>query len=251
MLSLRVGPGVDPDLGLRTVPAVRMLLVRVYLYDWARDTIPTFTIERVDTDGTPPPAPRAADVAAALDRAGRWVERSVDYWAQYVAASRDLLEHNTFTAPNTPPGGAPSIAYGGGCFDLAPDEALMIEHDVPDAHYWNWSIHHLHWFDSGAWDQRPTSCNGAQAHVDDDGRVRLVVAHADPGVANWLDPEGRPVGMAVFRYVGARTKPQPTGRVVAFGDIAAALPATHPRVDGAARRVQLADRSRAAQRRWS
>ena len=44
----------------------------------------------------PPPTP--VDIAAALDRATRWVERSIDYWAAYVAASRDLLEHNTFTA---------------------------------------------------------------------------------------------------------------------------------------------------------
>ncbi len=87
----------------------------------------------------------------------------------------------------------------------------MIEHELPDAHYWNWSIHNLFWFDSGAWDQRLMSCNGHQAHVDDDGKVRLVIAHTDPGVPNWLDTEGRPMGMAVYRYVGARTKPQPTG----------------------------------------
>ena len=127
------------------------------------------------------------------------------------AASRDLLEHNTFTPPNTPPGGAPSIAYGGGCWDLGPDEVLVIEHDEPDAHYWNWSVHHLHWFDSGAWHERSTSTNGCQAHVDADGRVRVVVAATDPGVPNWLDTEGRPLGMAVYRYVGARTTPHPDG----------------------------------------
>ncbi len=161
-------------------PAARLLLIREYLYDWATEPIPSFSIERPDAAGEPAPPVTGADVAAALDRATRWVERSIDYWAAYVAASRDLLEHNTFTPPNTPPGGAPSIAYGGGCWDLGPDEALVIEHDVPDAHYWNWTIHQLHWFDSGAWDQRLMSCNGHQAHVDADGRVRLVVAAHRP-----------------------------------------------------------------------
>ena len=127
----------------------------MYLYDWATEPIASFTHRAARHRRRARAARhRPTTSAAALDRATRWVERSIDYWAAYVAASRDLLEHNTFTPPNTPPGGAPSIAYGGGCWDLGPDEALVIEHDVPDAHYWNWSIHQLHWFDSGAWDQR-------------------------------------------------------------------------------------------------
>ncbi len=250
-LTLHVGPGADGANRLRGESGARMLLIRQYLYDWSSEPVASFTIERVDTVGTRPPAPDPEVVGAALDRAARWIEQSIDYWAAYVAASRDLLEHNTFTAPNTPSGGAPSIAYGGGCFDLAPGEALVIEHEVPDAHYWNWSVHHLHWFDSGAWDRCLTSCNGHEAHVDDDGMVRIVVAADDPGVPNWLDTEGQPIGMAVYRYVGARTKPQPGARVVALADVRDVLPPGHPRVVPAARRAQLGHRWRAAQRRWS
>ena len=249
--ELHIGPGEPDGNRLATASGARLVLIREYLYDWATAPIGGFTIERTDTMGVPPPPPTPEMVAAALDRAAQWVEQSIDYWATYVGASRDLLDHNTFTAPNTPPGGAPSIAYGGGCFELGPDDALVIEHDEPDAHYWNWSIHHLHWFDSGAWDQRSTSCNGHQAHVDDDGKVRLVIARSDPGVPNWLDPEDQPLGMAVYRYVGARTKPHPSATVVPLKALRAALPATHPRVDAAQRRAQLADRYRAAQRRWS
>jgi hypothetical protein len=250
-LELVVGPGgAGPD-HLPTSPDARMLLIRQYLWDWETDPVAPFTIERLDTAGIPAPRPTPADVATALDRATRWVEQSIDYWAAYVAASRDLLEHNTFTPPNTPSGGAPSIAYGGGCFDLGPDEVLLIEHDEPDAHYWNWSVHQLHWFDSGAWDERPMSCNGHQAHVDRDGRVRIVVAHDDPGAPNWLDTEGKPIGMCVYRYVGARTKPVPTARVVARSQLRAELPDGHPIVTADQRRVQLAARTRAAQRRWS
>ncbi len=255
-LELVIGPDSDARVtaapnALATSPDARMLLIRQYLWDWARDPIAPFTIERVDTAGIPPPPPTPTDVAAAVDRATRWVERSIDYWAAYVAASRDLLEHNTFTPPNTPSGGAPSIAYGGGCFDLEPDEVLLIEHDEPDAHYWNWSVHQLHWFDSGAWDQRLMSCNGEQVHVDGDGRVRIVVAHTDPGTPNWLDTEGKPIGMCVYRYVGARTKPVPAARALPASELRAALPRDHPLVSLDQRRDQLAARARAAQRRWS
>ena len=30
---------------------------------------------------------------------------------------------------------------------------------------------------------------------------RLVVAHRDPGVPNWLDTEGRPFGMVFWRFM--------------------------------------------------
>jgi hypothetical protein len=249
--ELVIGPEATSGNHLRSTSDARLLLIREYLWDWTADPVVSFTIERSDAAGEPAPPATPEGVAAALDRATRWVERSIDYWAQYVAASRDLLEHNTFTAPNTPPGGAPSIAYGGGCWDLGPDEALVVEHDAPEARYWNWSIHQLHWFDSGAWDQRLMSCNGHQAHVDADDRVRLVIAHTDPGVPNWLDTEGHPIGMAVYRYVGARTKPQPKATRVPLAEVRALLPEEHPVVDTAARGRQLAARSRAAQRRWS
>ncbi len=250
VLELTVGPDATAGDHLRSTPGVRMLLIRQYLYDWERDPIASFTIERVDTVGAPAPPPAPDAVADALDRAARWVEHSVDFWAAYAAASRDLLDHNTFIAPNTPAGGAPSIAYGGGCWDLAPDEALVIEHDEPDARYWNWSVHHLHWFDSGAWDERPTSINGHQAHIDEDGRVRVVVAAADPGVPNWLDTEGQGMGLAVYRYVGATTKPQPGASVVPLTHVRDHLPPAHPTIAPDERRRRLADRSRAAQRRW-
>lgn len=249
-LELTIGPDDRPGAHLVTAPGARLLLIRQYLYDWANDPIASFAIERIDTAGVPAPAPTPDQVAAGLARATRWLDQSIEFWAAYAGASRDLLEHNSLTPPNTPPGGAPSIAYGGGCWELGPDEVLVIEHDEPDAHYWNWSVHHLHWFDSGAWHERSTSTNGHQAHVDADGRVRVVVSAVDPGVPNWLDTEGRPLGMAVYRYVGARTTPHPTATVVASAQLRSVLPADHPTVSADGRRRLLAERSRAAQRRW-
>ena len=249
-LRLVIGPPGTPGATLVTDPATGMLLIRQYLYDWTADRVASFSIERIDRAGVPAPPPTPDAVAEALDRAARWVEESITYWAAYAGASRDLLDHNTFTPPNTPPGGAPSIAYGGGCFDVGPGEALLIEHPAPAAHYWNWSIHHLHWFDSGTFHERQTSLNGAQAHVDADGVVRVVVAVEDPGAPNWLDPEGQALGMAVYRYVGARTTPHPTARVVTVADLRSALPPDHPIVGPDERRRVLATRSIAAQRRW-
>ena len=213
----------------RRVPAARLLLIRQYLYDWGDEPVAAF-IDRARRHAPASRHRRRRPTTWPPRSTGptRWVERSIDYWAAYIAASRDLLDHNTFTAPNTPPGGAPSIAYGGGCWDLGPDQALVIEHDVPDAHYWNWSIHNLHWFDSGAWDERLMSCNGRQAHVDDDGKVRLVVAHADPGVPELARHRGRGRSAwpctATSAPAPARSRPRPWSRSTRCGPRSARRP---------------------------
>jgi hypothetical protein len=249
-LDLWIAPG-EQHAGnwIPTDPAARYLLIRQFQLDWERDAIARFSIERVD-EPAPPPRPDTIGVTAALERATRWVEASLDYWAAYVERSRGL-PHNEFVPPSTPPGGAPNIAYGAGWWSLGPEDALLVTLDAPDADYWGWTIHTRYWLDSGDFADRSTSLNAAQAHVDDDGRVRIVVAHRDPGCANWIDVGGRPEGLLVYRYVGTRTRPVPEGERVPVAAVRERLPARHPVIDPAARRDQLARRRAAVRRRYA
>ncbi len=48
--------------------------------------------------------------------------------------------------------------------------------------------------------QATLNCHSAQ--LDDDGGVRFVIAHHDPGVANWLDTAGHTRGTVGVRWVG-------------------------------------------------
>ena len=138
------------------------------------EPVATFTIERVDPAGRRRLLRRRrSDRRGARSRARGGSSARSSYWAELRAASRDLLEHNTFTAPNTPPGGAPSIAYGGGCWELAPGRGpahrarpsrrALLELVDPPAALVRLRAHGT----SGS-----MSCNGHQAHVDADGRVR-------------------------------------------------------------------------------
>jgi hypothetical protein len=231
-------------------PDARLLLVRQYQCDWEHDRIATFTIERVDTRGTPQPAPTAAQLAAALRRAVEWVDTSVEYWGTYVERARATLPHNAVAPPGTPKGGAPNIAYGAGWWELAPDEALLVTTACPDADYWGFTAHHRFRLDSGDFANRQTSLNPAQAFVDDDGRVRIVVGANDPGVPNWIDTEGRPEGMLVYRSIGTRSRPVPDARVVPIGDVRSHLPPAHPVVTEHARREQLGRRRAAVLARY-
>ena len=48
---------------------------------------------------------------------------------------------------------------------------------------------------------RRISLNRAQAKLGPDQAFRIVVAHRDPGVPNWLDTEGRPSGVVYWRFL--------------------------------------------------
>jgi len=232
-------------------PEARMFLVRQYLCNWESDRAATLTIEPVDGRGVPPVAMTAPDLTDALDRAATWVERSMEFWAMYVEKARATLPRNDVSPPATPKGGAPSIAYGAGWWELGADEALLVTTDVPDADYWGWTVHHRFRLDSGDFANRQTSLNMVQTHADADGRIRFVLAHDDPGVPNWIDTEHQREGMLVYRSIGTRSRPTVECRVVPLAAVRDALPADHPNVAPADRREQLAARRAGVLARYS
>ena len=62
---------------------------------------------------------------------------------------------------------------------------------------------------------------GEQTQLEPDGSFRMLIAHSDPGVPNWLDAEGRPFGMVFWRYMlpeGEIEKPEAV--VVPFAEVA-------------------------------
>ena len=67
---------------------------------------------------------------------------------------------------------------------------------------------------------RQTSFNRKQMTIGDDGSFRMVLAHRDPGLPNWLDTMGRAGGTVFWRFLlpeGAVQRPEAT--VVKFDDL--------------------------------
>jgi hypothetical protein len=220
-------------------PRIRHVEIRQYLYDWERHQPGHFEIVRVGSEGQAPPPLEPARMARLLDAAADWVETSVVYWKEYMARSRAALAPNSFGPARHVPGGSSDILYGDGRFDLEPDQAMIIEVTRPKARYWSFQWYSWGWFESPDFAHRLTSLNGQQARVDSDGKVRIVVAHRDPGVPNWLDTEGRREAMFIYRYVWSDDAPLPVARVVPFAELRKHLPPDTPSVDAQARRAQL------------
>jgi hypothetical protein len=63
------------------------------------------------------------------------------------------------------------------------------------------------------------SINRHSAKLDPSGAVRVVVAHRDPGIANWIETVGHSEGTMCWRWVRAKDHPQPMTRVVQLEDL--------------------------------
>ena len=251
-LEVMIGP--DRPAGtvnwMATNPAASRLGIRVYVCDWNADAVPDFYIERLDRAGDRPQRLTVAHMAEALREAAGWVEASVPFWLRLVEGIRQRNGDNVLTPPLPAQGGADNIAYGGGFWNLDDDEAWLITFEPPDAFTWSIQTHTWPWFESGDLAHAQTSLNDTQAHTDSDGVVRAVVCHQDPGTPNWIDTEGRPVGMCIYRWVGASSMPEAAATVVPLADLRRHLPAHHPAITAAERRSVLDARRRGVHRRF-
>ena len=58
--------------------------------------------------------------------------------------------------------------------------------------------------------------------LEADGGFRIVIAHEDPGVPNWIDTEGRGFGMVFWRFFMPEGEIEtPQGKLVKLTDLRA------------------------------
>jgi hypothetical protein len=241
--ELMVG-GADP--GGRRIPlpdGAAMVSFREYYFDWATDEPAVMTIECIDDD-VDVPAPRldAPSLAARLADAASGVEHSVEFWNRYLRDHRGGGADNVFQAPMRVAKGLAAARYGFCFWDLGHDDVLVVESDVPRARYWGFQCYDLGTYELVDPVDRPTSLDHEQAVVDADGRVRVVVAHDDPGVPNWLDTGGRRLGQLTFRWFWSEGDPSVSARVVPRDTVRDVLPADTGSIDPETRRAQQRDR---------
>jgi hypothetical protein len=210
-----------------------MCSIREYYFDWRPREPATFTIECVDGDPAPPPS-FASSIEEALDL----TERSLGYWNDYVVTARARQSDNQFKDKIDVPRGL-QLSQFLFCFcELDVDQALVVECEVPDARYWSFQLYDMQFF--GPLDiSRPTSMNHRQATLSGDDKVRVVVAHEDPGVPNWLDTMGLPRVLLNYRHFWGSQLPTPRTQLVPVEGIRSALPSGTRMVDASEREAEL------------
>lgn len=232
------------------IPAGRtsLLLVRDLLDDWSSQLPTRLELVRLD----PPPAPHEPDEAVLAERAAEILRTIAPFWIayfdQYSYGARPL---NTVPDPRVRPGGRGMST--GGHFRLDDDEALVVTLDPLGARSlgiqitdpWGVAYEYIH---------RSSSLNTAQAAANEDGTYTFVIATADPGVRNWLDPQGFDAGLIAVRWQ-AIVDARPEGavrdcRVVPLSGLGAALPGGAARTDEVERDLRNAARASDYMRRY-
>jgi hypothetical protein len=184
-----------------------------------------FEIEVVDRL-PPPDAPSDESVAAGIRRVATFVRsRTLGMGKPGEREQPPFVSvvPNEFPSPVKPESlgaAAADAAYSMAPYVIGPDQALVITGRWPRCRFANVSLwnRHLMTFDYA---NRRASLNRRQTRLEEDGSFRMVLAHRDPGMPNWLDTEGRLFGLVFWRYMlpeGAIEAPRAT--VVPFAEVA-------------------------------
>lgn len=236
-------------------PDAKFILCRQFSYDWGNEQDVRLAIERLDSP-TLKPAMSTAEVDRQLrELFGGYVGRLSKLCLAMVQGARDRgLTHKMQMTSFADLGNASDWpqAYYECIYDLEPDEALILETELPHEHaYWNVQV-----IDS-LWNQvdlvhRQSSLNGHQARLDSDGKFRAVISVQDPGVPNWLDTGGNCKGMLIGRWYRCSSDPTPSLKKVRLSEVREHLPKDTPEFSEDQRLEALRVRRVGAQlrRRW-
>ncbi|WP_380876875.1 hypothetical protein ACFB49_10500 [Sphingomonas sp. DBB INV C78] len=223
---------VGPDQKFKLEPGVGMIQTR-HFFERAKPIcadpvkqIP-LRIEAVEP-ASPRPAPDDAWIAASIRRVITFLRETtigmpmmqpdkIPAWVSIIP--------NRFNPAQIPAGDIGfanrSSAYSMAPYALAPDQALVIEGRFPKCRFANvvlWN-RFLQTYD---YETHTISRNGKSTKLLPDGRFRMVLAHRDPGVPNWIDTQGRPTGMVYWRFVLPEETVAPLeARVLPFADLKA------------------------------
>lgn len=219
--ELIVSATEQPGNWLPMTPDVGLLIVRQTFADRATEVPADLTIELLGGSTAPAPV-TAAQIDAGLGKASLMVAGASMLFAKW---SHDFAKHvNELPMfdpdKSTKLGGDPNIIYYHSYWRLGPDEALVIETQVPECDAWNFVLDN-HWFESLDYRYHPIHVNKHTAVYESDGSVRIIVAHQDPGLPNWIDTAGHDCGGMTFRWIRAATHPQPQARVVTTAALSA------------------------------
>lgn len=186
------------------------LFIRQYFLDDRREPEATFEIEPLVDPGPPPVlhetamAQRIRDLSAVIKG---WLRMVPMPWPDDVAACNQICPP-FHTGGSTGHWSTPDNIHAFGFFNLAEDEALVLEGHSPDCLYWSCHLWNSY---MQTYDYRHYQCaiSGAQVDYRQDGSWQLVIARRDPGVPNWLDTAGHHRGFVYFRWLKSEQVPPP------------------------------------------
>ncbi|MGE2733027.1 DUF1214 domain-containing protein [Mycolicibacterium vaccae] len=244
------GPERGPN-WLPTTTESRKLFIRQGFDTW--DQVPArMQIERVDM-AAPRPLPTAAVMLDAIEWAGDFLTGMMRDWPEFpfTRGGVDAAHPNVF--PAVPDSDVADARRGRAAVNmhwrLASDEALVIEFGAHDG---LWMLTNMGvFFTSMDFLYRPVGYTPSRTAVDADGRVRVILAHEDPGYHNWMDTQGFERGNVTYRHMLEGEPAVLETRVVKHADLAEVVPAATATVTPEDRVAQMWERFNGIRRRYA
>lgn len=235
---------------LPTTAGSRKLFIRQGFDSW--DERPArMRIERVDM-ASPKPLPTTDQMTDAMAWAGDFLTGMMQDWPEFpfTYGGVDAGQPNRFPGVGA---GEDDARRGRSAANmhwvLARDEALVIEFD---AHEGLWTLTNMGvFFNSMDFLYRPVSYTPSRTTVDGDGTVRVILAHTDPGVRNWMDTQGFERGNVTYRHMLEGAPVALRTRVVKHAALADVLPADTATATAEERTAQMWTRFTAIRQRYS
>ena len=217
--ELYLGQSPQPENWLALTPESGSVTTRHY-FEWDRPaaTDPNMNVPlsiEPTVDPGPPAIPNDETCALGLQRVITFLRSVTVDWP---TAPRDIPldwvspEANRFTNPPLDEGNraigyaAADNAYRSTRYELGPDEALEIRGRFPNCRFANVVLNNR-FIQTPPYRDRRVSLNRRQTVLEPDGSFRMILAHRDPGVPNWLDTAGAPTGTIFWRYLLAEEQP--------------------------------------------
>ncbi|MDJ0850815.1 MAG: DUF1214 domain-containing protein [Myxococcota bacterium] len=203
----------QPRNWLRLEPDAGSITTRHY-WEWQRNVAadPTFHvplwIEPVDDPGPAPPMDDAA-IAAGVRRVINFVRGATldfpeippEVLPSWVSNVVNAFDNSAYDESNAEIGyAAVDNAYLQTRYELGPDQALVMRGRFPRCRFANVVLWN-HRLQTPPYRHRRVSLNRRQTRCERDGSFRMVIAHRDPGVPNWIDAAGLPTGMIFWRFL--------------------------------------------------
>ncbi|CUU60430.1 hypothetical protein Ga0074812_1406 [Parafrankia irregularis] len=236
---ITIGPKEESPVHLLSAPGLLSLGSRDMLADW--DQRPSWMELRPLDDVEPTPF----DIAEIIRSVYRDLPGYLLFWANFPNVWFGGLHGNQISPGHIRTGSMSGFTVALS-WDLRPDQAIVVTTDPVGAAYTGFQLMDP-WMLGPNAKERQVSLNLAQTAPNPDGTFTFVIAHEDPGVANWLDTTGLDEGLGLIRWQaappGAAISPAVLVRDFRVVSLANVESLELPQVTPAQRAAQLAARA--------
>lgn len=234
---------------IQSCPEAHEFYIRDVIFNWAEDRANELSVVRLGDHPVREPFSEQQQMSRVAEYMRKWASNTVRWNNQ---ALHKPANDFSFTIDRDSDGALRNQIYIMGHFHLPDsDSVLILDIDMGGADYFIAPVTNV-WGTSNEIRSRNGSLNKTQLQANRDGTYTLALAVDDPGIRNWLDPDGMREGILTLRWAEFDSgRPLPTlgvsSRLVSRSALASDIPDSVSRIDAEQRAGALQKRDRSYQ----